>query len=481
MSVLCCFIGEKMMKEFLFGERGEVRAGKRYAPGGFGFVTERERLARKELRIHELNGGFDVPYWYWEEVLTQIEENQKGCFVNSDVLMRTLEEKDEASYGRRYLPLCFKLTVPEAGNYRVSMTVCAQEEEPEIILFAGRRHLIWKGCLQPGQQLYKTFTVNVCDIIPTCTGAVYEDRTLDIAVIGRCPVLQRVTVEKVDCPTVWLAGDSTMVDAGADYPYHPAACYAGWGQAFDAWQNGGVAICNQAHNGRTTETFRTEGHFDIVKKYIRPGDFFLIQFGHNDQKHGHLQVYNGYPENIIRFVEEIRQRGGLPMILTPIARNTWKGEETLTYNDLLCDYAQACLHLGEKLNVPVLDLHKDSMTELQRLGRESSKAWYHEDDWTHNNDYGAYRAAGYVASELKKIETTFQEYLPLIKAVDKGCGEWKPETAALLKKPRRFSEKKDPWETEEEPLDHQAEKSGDGGLTRLLEAIRQAQAENCND
>ena len=69
---------------------------------------------------------------------------------------------------------------------------------------------------------------------------------------------------------------------------------------------GSTAIDNQAHSGLTTETFRNEGHYDIVKKDIRPGHFCLFQFGHNDQKLAHLQAQTGYKENLMNYVNEIR-------------------------------------------------------------------------------------------------------------------------------------------------------------------------------
>lgn len=105
-----------------------------------------------------------------------------------------------------------------------------------------------------------------------------------------------------------------MADYGAEYPYHPAACYGGWGQALDLYLDGSVAVCNHAHNGRSTETFRNEGHFDLIQKQLRPGDFVVIQFGHNDQKHPHLQAYNGYPENLRRFIAEIRAKKPCPFL-----------------------------------------------------------------------------------------------------------------------------------------------------------------------
>ena len=86
----------------------------------------------------------------------------------------------------------------------------------------------------------------------------------------------------------------------------PGGCYSSWGQCLAYFIGESTAIDNQAHSGLTTETFRNEGHYDIVKKNIRPGDFCLFQFGHNDQKLAHLQAQTGYKENLMNYVNEIR-------------------------------------------------------------------------------------------------------------------------------------------------------------------------------
>lgn len=450
--------------KFTFGKEGMIRAGDSYTPGGFGFVTERERLAWEELRIFEVNSGFDVPYWYRREELTHVQETEEGCYVDSCKLTEALWERDGLRQpGERRVPLCFKASVPAVGNYRVSITVKALVDEEEAMVFMGRRHLMWKGSVKAGQRFRRTFTVNICDVIPNETKRVFEDRTLDVALVGNCMALQELTVEEADCPTVYLAGDSTMTDDRAEYPYHPFACYSGWGQAFDAWLDGGAAVCNQAHCGRTTESFRAEGHLGIVMKYIRPGDYFLIQFGHNDQKLPHLQAMGGYLGNLRRFVEEIRDRDAYPVILTPIARNTWREEKDgLVYNDLLWENAQACGIIGREAGVPVLDLHGASMADIVALGRDASKVYYHEDDWTHTNDYGAYRAAGYVASELRRIKDSFPAYRTLADAVGEGLGNWEPQTVPLLTKPGRLAHIQEPVKCEdgEAARNHQAEIKG---------------------
>ena len=118
-----------------------------YSPSQpFGFVDEAAHNAQPSLNIFELNSGFNVPYWYASEPITQIQQDENGCFLDSDALVQTLWEKDGAVQPpQRFVPLCFKAAVPHAGNYRVKLTLTARAEEEQLLIFHGCRCLAWKG------------------------------------------------------------------------------------------------------------------------------------------------------------------------------------------------------------------------------------------------------------------------------------------------------------------------------------------------
>nr|WP_304954957.1 hypothetical protein [uncultured Acetatifactor sp.] len=84
-----------------------------------------------------------------------------------------------------------------------------------------------------------------------------------------------------------------MTDQSAEYPYAPGTNYSGWGQMISAYLNQRIAVSNHAHSGLTTASFREEGHYGILEQYIRPGDYMLIQFAHNDQKLDELKAQEG--------------------------------------------------------------------------------------------------------------------------------------------------------------------------------------------
>lgn len=422
-------------KSFLFGAAGEtpgstgVTAGDLYVPDrGYGFVTEQNRREQEQLRIPELNSAFDTVYWYQDENLSVLQEDANGVFLDSDAAVALLEEKTgEPEKGEhRRIPLSFKADVPRQGNYKVTITICADEPLRDVLIYTGRRRLGYRGNIPAGTFTH-TMMVNVCDIVPRGHTEVFEDRTLDITVVADKPRISSICVEEAECPTIYIAGDSTVTDQSADYPYAPGTSYSGWGQMISAYFDGGIAVSNHAHSGLTTESFRKEGHYAIVEQYVRPGDFIFYQFAHNDQKLDELKARGGYHDNLTRYIMECRDKGAYPLLVTPIARNTWKGNDG-SYNDLLAEYAEVCQEIGEAMEVPVLDLHRLSMDFVVAHGLEASKPYYFPNDYTHSNDYGAYYMAGLVAGEITRACGDCQDpnYHFLAECVTDGFGAWEP-------------------------------------------------------
>ncbi len=456
-------------RKFLFGQDSGtadvigVSAGDLYRPGkGYGFVAEKNRQEQERLRIPELNSAFDTVYWYRNADLSFIRENSTGCFLNSEEEIERLEaltgEKMEGE--RRRIPLSFKVDVPRQGNYKVTVVIRTGKPMKDVLIFTGRRRLGYRGNISsesameqqgnvPEEIVFRhTMMVNVCDIIPRGHTKRFEDKTLDITILAEQPKFSEVIVEEDTCPTLYIAGDSTVTDQSADYPYAPGTSYSGWGQMISGYLDNRVAVSNHAHSGLTTSSFRREGHYEILTQFAREGDFCFFQFGHNDQKLDSLKARGGYRDNLLRYLGECREKGVFPLIVTPIARNTWKGNDG-SYNDLLAEYAQVCLETGQEQNVPVVDLHKRSMDFIVENGLEASKAYFFPGDYTHSNDYGAYYMAGLVAEEIVKAcgSRREPEYRFLAECVTAGFGAWKPEAKIVPPaKPKIFEEVANPEE-----------------------------------
>lgn len=462
-----------------------VTASDFYRPDkSYGFVTEKNRREQDDLRLPELNSGFDTLYWYRDADLTEIREDAQGCFLDSDDEIRRLEaEAGEEFPGERgRIPLVFKADVPGQGNYKVTVTIRGGEEPGEILIFEGCRGLGYKGELRspwelrsPGEQhlpweqtgclsgekpgissggisaggaFTRSMTVNVCDIVPRGRTDCCENKSINIAVAADRPRISGIRIEEISCPTVYIAGDSTVTNQSAEYPYTPGTCYSGWGQMLSAYLDERIAVSNHAHSGLTTDSFRSEGHYDIVRRFIRPGDFYFMQFGHNDQKLMELKAEGGYRENLLRYIEECREVGAHPVIITPLARNTWRGNDG-AYNDLLAEYGAVCLEVGRQKDVPVLDLHGRSVEFVREKGLDAAKAYFHPDDYTHSNDYGAYLFAGFVAEEIVRVcrGHSLPPYRFLAECVTKGFGSWEPPEKIIMPvRPKIYGEMRIPEE-----------------------------------
>lgn len=392
-----------------------------YKSGGAGFVTEENRRAPEEerLRIPELSSAFLPHFWLAETDFTKLHSDSRGIYIDSEGDSAALGFADAA------IPLLFRAdTEYGAGNYRVTVTIDNTDgEDDDILLYITRRRLYYRGKLRAGEVFTQSFCVNVCEFIPRGYKEEFSGTSIDIAVVGKRPRLSSVEIEKIDetaVPTVWIAGDSTLTDQSAAYPYCPSTSYSGWGQMLSAFFNDGVAVSNHAHSGLTTHTFRAGGHHKIVVRHIRSGDYFFIQFGHNDQKVNFLTADGGYRDRIIEYCNEVRACGAYPVIITPLARNSWRGDGG--YNDLLCDYDAACKRVGEELDVPVIGLHDFMMKKVTSEGLQSAKRYYYPGDYTHTNDPGAYMCAEYIANELSKL--TGDGYEKLASCVKPSGCEW---------------------------------------------------------
>jgi lysophospholipase L1-like esterase len=123
--------------------------------------------------------------------------------------------------------------------------------------------------------------------------------------------------------TLWLAGDSTMAQKQPDK--RPET---GWGEALQpCFDSTAVRVANRAMNGRSTRSFVAEGRWKAIVDSLKPGDYVFIQFGHNDEKVGTANYSSpeDYRRNLVRFVDDVRSRGGHAVLFTPVVRRRFEG------------------------------------------------------------------------------------------------------------------------------------------------------------
>lgn len=301
----------------------------------------------------------------------------------------------------------FSEKVEEPGVYHVKVQLYAKEDVKECFLFAGRKNLCYIGSMKAGVELTRAFYIHVGEYIPRYQEGI--KRVEHIAITIACDNIEKVNISKISIlkiceeatvPVVYLAGDSTVADQICEIPYHPSYCYSAWGQDLSYYIGGCAAVDNQAHCGLSTETFREEGHFSIIHRAIKPGDYCLFQFAHNDQKLAHLQARTGYRDNLLRYINEVREKGATPVLVTPLGRNIWTAEG---YYDLLNEYAYEVNKIGKETETPVIQLHDFSVAWMKENGFQKNTSYFHPGDATHTNEYGAYLFAGIIANGLMKI------------------------------------------------------------------------------
>ncbi len=201
---------------------------------------------------------------------------------------------------------------------------------------------------------------------------------------------------------ILIAGDSTVTNRVSTVQSESDCCYTGWGQMLPLYLGTDYKVRNFAQSGLTTDTFKQGGHYDLLLSYLNAEDYVLFQFGHNDQKVPELRCDVRYKENLITYINEIRERKAIPIIVTPLARNSWCCKSG-KYNDLLLEYAEIAKEVCKETNTHLIDLHKSSKNWIVSEGREKVKHYFHPGDFTHSNDHGAFKFAGFVHEELKTI------------------------------------------------------------------------------
>lgn len=309
-------------------------------------------------------------------------------------------------------PLHIHTPVPN-GTYEVTVTVTAHEEIKFTVLAQSRRFMAQDIELKKGCTTDITFNVSVCDYHKN--GADYTHvEGVDIYIMCDGDFSAVSAVSPVDIPTIFIAGDSTVTDQSAEYPYSPTSAYCGWGQMFPQFLSTGIVVENHAQSGSTTEDFKNV-NFTAFSDKIKEGDFLIIEFGHNDQKVEALDAFGGYSENLRYFINFARKKGATPIISSPINRIIFQKDGTLL--NLLGDYRNAVKNVCEEMNVPFIDLWTRTTEFFEAAG--AVKAWDYfwgngtERDYTHTNDIGGNIVARFVADEI--IKNNVQPIADLIK------------------------------------------------------------------
>jgi lysophospholipase L1-like esterase len=202
-----------------------------------------------------------------------------------------------------------------------------------------------------------------------------------------------------------LVGDSTVANGG------------GWGPGFCATLTPNVTCVDLAENGRSTKSYIDEGLWQ--KALAAKGNYYFIQFGHNDQKTDpirHAGADDLYSDNLRRFVRDVRSIGAIPVILSPLSRRNY--EDGKLVDDGLKQYAAAARTVAAEEKVTFVDLLSLSQKYLSTRTQQEAdtlNATSHPDakaenssatkpDRTHLNDTGKALFGRMVADNVIRIQ-----------------------------------------------------------------------------
>lgn len=261
------------------------------------------------------------------------------------------------------------------------------------------------------------FLFIVCSIAPA--QGVYDGATVPAT---NNTVQQMPIPANRSLPTLFLIGDSTVRNGRGD----GANGQWGWGEPLvDYFDPAKINVVNRALGGRSSRTYLTQGHWDLVKAMVRRGDFVMMQFGHNDsgalddtarargvlpgtgdetreidnpitKQHEVVHTFGWY---LKKFIAETQAAGATPIVCSFIPRKIWKDGKIFTSDD----YGKWAEEVATSEGVLFVDLNQIVAQRYNQLGPEKVEPLF-GDEHTHTTRAGAELNAQCVITGLKRLE-----------------------------------------------------------------------------
>lgn len=326
-------------------------------------------------------------------------------------------------------PFYYSVKVPD-GNYRVRVTIGSKHFAAQTVVRAENRRLFLECTpTRKGELKTYTFVINKRSPRISDTESVklkprehdyldWDDR-LTLEFNGPRPAVAGIEIEPdTTARTLFLCGNSTVVDQ-MNEPW------ASWGQMITRWFDDKIAISNHAESGLTATTFIAQNRLDKVMTMLKPGDYVLVEFGHNDQKEkfAGAGAYYNFAYALKQFIDRVRKAKGNIVFVTPTQRRFFDDQQ-LHIMETHGDYPNAMRQVAQREHVPVIELHDMTRTFFETLGYENSKrALVHYPmgtfpgqqkelaDNTHFNPYGAYEVAKMVVMGMKACQLPVTSHL----------------------------------------------------------------------
>jgi rhamnogalacturonan acetylesterase len=227
------------------------------------------------------------------------------------------------------------------------------------------------------------------------------------------------TADPVQHPALFLVGDSIMQTGTGNGDSGPW----GWGSEIGAFFDPQkLHVYNEGRGGRSSRGYIEEGAWAKVLERLQPGDFVIVQFGHNDTANSAnypdratinaggdevLQVGVGDARRIIRtygaylrqYVADAKAKGATAILCSPVPRNQWEGGKMKRGFD---GYAQWAADAARRSGAWFIDLNAIAADRYDALGQEQTRAYFN--DTQHTNKAGARLNAEAVVAGLRQLE-----------------------------------------------------------------------------
>lgn len=313
-------------------------------------------------------------------------------------------------------PFYFSVAVAE-GNYRVTVRFGDRQVATSNVVKAEvRRLMLERVDTKPGEFVTRSFIVNVrTPQISTAGEVKLKDREktseqwawdekLTLEFNGSRPAVSLIEIEKVTVPTVFLLGDSTVCD-------QPGEPYASWGQMITRFFDNSVAVANHAQSGESLRSSFGAKRLDKVLSVMKPGDYLLIQYGHNDMKERGEGVgaFTTYKASLRQFTQAAKAKGATVILINPMHRRTFDADGKIMNSH--GDYPEAVRQAAKEENVEFIDLHSATKMLYEALGRGGSGVLFKEGDGTHHNAFGAYQIAKIIVQSIRDQKMPLAKFL----------------------------------------------------------------------
>jgi len=357
-------------------------------------------------------GTGDAPAGYTKVTGDMAYDDTRGFGFDGGTKAGILSKKvagKDLSFAVSDQPFYFSTALPE-GNYKVTVTLGNPDAAEDISVKAESRRLMLENIqTKAGEYVTKSFIVNIRT--PKYPGGVVNlkatretmqeawdwDNGLTLEFNGDHACISDLRIEKVDVPTVFVIGDSTSCDQSGE-------SYNSWGQTITRFFKPEVAVANHGESGETVGDCLGRHRFDKIWSLMKAGDYLLVTSGHNERngKNNNMTFDQAFYDDCKRVVDETRQHGGIPVLVTPISRAP--GSATLG------PYPDELHKLATDEKVAFIDLTGPTAI-LYKAMPDYHKAFARPEEATHTGNYGSYEVSKILIAGIKANN------LPLAKSI----------------------------------------------------------------